>query len=131
MYFTTLGTIFFTFSGFLLDSVDYITDAILGSPRWTDQGREKSNKVWNLLFPLDNGLFVLAYFFSFELERIAQVAVSLLAYLCACRKFGAHFDLEQVWVLLIGVECWEELEAYNLAPLLNLNVVERVGAALV
>ena len=60
-----------TFCGFLLDSVDYIANAVLGCPRWTDKGRKKANEVGYFLFPLDDGLFILAYFFSFELERIA------------------------------------------------------------
>ena len=60
-----------TFCGFLLDSVDYIANAVLGCPRGTDKGRKKANEVGYFLFPLDDCLFVLAYFFSFELERIA------------------------------------------------------------
>ena len=83
-----------TFCGFLLDSVDYIANAVLGCPRWTDKGRKKANEVGYFLFSLDDSLLVLADFGSLELKRIAELVVCFTAYLCTCREFGAHFDLE-------------------------------------
>ena len=74
----------FDFSSFLFDSVDYIADAVLGCPRWTDQRGKETDKVGYLLFPLDDSLLVLADFGCLELERVMEVVVGFTAYLCAC-----------------------------------------------
>ncbi len=73
-----------TFCTLLFDSVDYITDTVLCSSRWTDQRGKKTDKVGYLLFPLDDSLLVLADFGCLELKRIAEVVVGFTAYLCAC-----------------------------------------------
>ena len=38
----------------ILDSINYIADSVLGSPRGTDKGRKESYKVRYLLFPIDD-----------------------------------------------------------------------------
>lgn len=73
-----------SFLKFFLDSVDYIANAVLCCPRWTNQRRNKTNKVGYLLFPLDDSLLVLADFGCLELKRVAEVVVDFTAYLCAC-----------------------------------------------
>lgn len=75
-----------TFCGLFLDSIDYIADAVLGSPRWSDKGRKKANEVGYFLFSLNNSFFVFTYFVCFELKRVAKVVVCFTAYLCACRN---------------------------------------------
>ena len=74
----------FILFGFFLDSVDYVADAVLGCPRWTDQRGKETDKVGYLLFPLDDSLLVLADFGCLELERVMEVVVGFTAYLCAC-----------------------------------------------
>ena len=57
-----------TFYCLFLDSVDYIADAVLCSPRWTNKGGKEAYEVGNVLFSLENGLFILADFFRFKLK---------------------------------------------------------------
>ena len=79
-----LNHILFTFCGFLLDCIDYVADAVLGSPRGTYKGRKEAYEVGYLLFSLYDCLLVFADFCSLELKRIAEVVVGFTAYLCAC-----------------------------------------------
>lgn len=74
-----------TFCGFLLDCIDYVADAVLGCPRWTDQRGKETNKVGDFLFTLDDSLLVLADFGCLKFKRVAEVVVGFAAYLCACR----------------------------------------------